>query len=107
MKTTLPATLAILFGIAGVCLFWPNADHLQSRPTQFATNCHSHYEWIDPNPHPQQSNNCGNCHAEIQREWSGSAHANSATNPNVVAAFAALARDRPDDTGVCAKCHAP
>jgi hypothetical protein len=65
------------------------------------------YQWLDPTPDPGRPANCGNCHAAIHREWSQSAHARSATNPRVHAVFAAVHRDRPDDTGVCAKCHAP
>jgi len=65
------------------------------------------YAWIDPTPNPKEPNNCGNCHAEIHREWSLSAHAKSSTNRRVLDAFTALAKARPDDTGVCAKCHAP
>jgi hypothetical protein len=36
------------------------------------------YEWVDPEPNPAEIHNCGNCHAEIYREWSHSGHSRSA-----------------------------
>jgi hypothetical protein len=65
------------------------------------------YKWLDPTPNPQQPLNCGNCHAEIYREWSHSGHARSATSPRFLGEFARLAADKPDAIGVCSKCHAP
>jgi hypothetical protein len=68
---------------------------------------HDDYEWISPEPDPKQVANCGNCHAEIYRQWAQSAHGRASTNPRVLEAFTHAARDRPGGAGVCAKCHAP
>src|SRR5271166_1161235 len=77
------------------------------------------YEWVAPTPNPAAPNNCGNCHAEIHREWSASAHAAGATNRRFLNLFAgtdwhgkpaagwSLLAQRPDGAGVCAACHAP
>jgi hypothetical protein len=65
------------------------------------------YQWLDPTPNFRQPLNCGNCHAAIHQEWSISGHARAATNPHFLAEYQKLATDRPDDIGVCAKCHAP
>ena len=65
------------------------------------------YAWLEPTPDARQPLNCGNCHGEIYREWSTSGHGRAATNPRFLAQFSQLAADRPDDIGVCAKCHAP
>ena len=77
------------------------------------------YLWIDPHPDPSQPNNCANCHADIYREWLGSAHARSATNPKFLHLFAGtdgkspahktwnVQVEHPDGAAVCAKCHAP
>jgi hypothetical protein len=77
------------------------------------------YEWVDPAPNPAEGRNCANCHAEIYREWSASAHAHSVTgrrfrnlyegsdwhgNANV---GWGLLTQFPDGAGVCASCHAP
>jgi hypothetical protein len=74
---------------------------------------------VDPTPDPRRPHNCGNCHADIHREWAGSGHARSATNrrfrnlydgtdwhgkPNVGWNMIA---DYPDGAGVCAACHSP
>jgi hypothetical protein len=65
------------------------------------------YQWQSSTPDAAQSMNCGNCHAEIHTEWAHSGHARSATNPRFLREFRKLAAERPDDIGVCAKCHAP
>src|SRR5439155_5316139 len=65
------------------------------------------YRWIDPEPDAVRPNNCGNCHSEIYREWADSGHARSATNPRFLRQYQRLIADRPDDIGVCARCHAP
>jgi hypothetical protein len=66
------------------------------------------YAWIDPTPDPAQTNNCGNCHADIYQEWKGSAHATSAINPKFLQLYAGKARiEHPDGSAVCAACHAP
>ncbi len=77
------------------------------------------YQWVDPAPDLAGRHNCANCHAEIYREWSASAHARSATGrhfrnlydgsdwhgkPNV---GWSLLRDKPDGSAVCNACHVP
>ncbi|MBI1831467.1 MAG: hypothetical protein HYR84_08460 [Planctomycetes bacterium] len=74
------------------------------------------YEWIDPHADPAKPDNCANCHAEIYREWQGSAHAKSATNPTFLSLFDGdngkhkawnAKAEHPDGSAVCATCHAP
>lgn len=77
------------------------------------------YEWVDPVPDRTNPNNCGNCHAEIYREWSASRHANSSTNRRFLNLFDgsdwqgrpgvswSLLADHPNAAGVCTACHAP
>jgi hypothetical protein len=77
------------------------------------------YEWVDPAPKAAEVHNCGNCHAEIYREWSRSGHSRSVTGrhfrnlyegtdwhgkPNV---GWGLLTQYPEGSGVCASCHAP
>ena len=81
----------------------PLAVHLVPLPAQDNDS----YSWIEPKPDPRRPLNCGNCHAEIYGEWAGSGHAVAATNPRFLQEFQKLAAARPDDIGVCAKCHAP
>jgi cytochrome c554/c'-like protein len=80
---------------------------------------HEDYAWIDPAPDTRRSNNCGNCHAQIYREWDKSAHARSAWNPRVLRIVDGrdssgrshptwnLRVEHPLGVGVCASCHAP
>jgi hypothetical protein len=78
------------------------------------------HEWIEPAPDPRQPNNCGNCHGEIHRDWSKSAHAGAAANRRFLSVLDGtdwqgrstddgwnLAREKPEGAGVCATCHAP
>lgn len=75
------------------------------------------YDWIDPTPDARKVYNCGNCHAEIEREWAAGAHARSAKNSRVLALFGGdgsplgkdwnLLEQHPLGAGVCAACHAP
>lgn len=77
------------------------------------------YAWIDPSPDPRQPKNCGNCHGQIHREWSRSAHAGAAKNPKFLHLFAGTDGSKPPaatwnvqvehplGSGVCAACHAP
>ncbi len=77
------------------------------------------YEWVDPAPNPAASHNCANCHAEIYREWSHSAHAYSVTGRRFRNLYEGtdwhgnahvgwgLLTQYPDGAGVCASCHAP
>lgn len=89
------------------------------RLTPLPATDHDDYEWVDPVPDRSNPHHCGNCHAEIYREWSGSGHANSATNRRFLNLFDgsdwhgrpgvswSLLADNPDGAGVCTACHAP
>jgi hypothetical protein len=82
------------------------------------TDCEE-YTWIDPVPDRDQPQTCGNCHAEIYREWSASGHAKGATNLRFLNLYDGsdwqghhqrgwnLLADNPDGAGVCTACHAP
>jgi hypothetical protein len=75
------------------------------------------YGWIDSTP--GGSRNCGTCHEEIHREWSGSAHAHSASGRHFRDLYEGtdasgkpgiswgLRTEFPDGAGVCTSCHAP
>jgi hypothetical protein len=77
------------------------------------------YEWVDPAPGPPAAHNCGNCHAEIYREWSASGHARGAAGWRFRGLYDGTDRDgkpgvgwgllrqRPEGAGVCTSCHAP
>jgi hypothetical protein len=77
------------------------------------------YEWVDPTPNLESEQNCGNCHAEIYREWSASGHARSARGRHFRDLYEGTAwdgrpgvswgllREHPDGAGVCSSCHAP
>jgi hypothetical protein len=77
------------------------------------------YHWVDPSPDPAEQHNCGNCHAEIYREWQASGHADAARNRRFMNLYGgtdwhgregvgwSLLADHPAGLGVCASCHAP
>jgi hypothetical protein len=77
------------------------------------------YEWVNPEPNPVEVHNCGNCHAEIYREWSHCGHGHSATGRHFRNLYEGtdwngkpgvgwgLLTQYPDGSGVCASCHAP
>lgn len=77
------------------------------------------YEWIDPAVDPQKPHNCANCHAEIYREWAGSAHARAAGNKRLLNLVGgtdwqgkpsptwSLKHEHPLGSAVCSRCHAP
>lgn len=77
------------------------------------------YQWVDPRPGAAESHNCGNCHAEIYREWSHSGHAHSLDGRRFRNLYEGtdwngkpgvgwgLLTQYPDGIGVCAACHAP
>jgi hypothetical protein len=87
--------------------------------TPLPTEDNEAYRWIDPTPNPAERHNCGNCHAEIYREWSAGAHAHSASNRRFLNLYEGtdwngrlnvgwnLLAEYPDGSGVCAACHAP
>jgi hypothetical protein len=77
------------------------------------------YHWVDPTPDPAAAHNCGNCHAEIYREWKTSGHATSLQNRHFLNLLEGtdwqgrddrgwnLAAEHPDGLAVCSSCHAP
>jgi hypothetical protein len=77
------------------------------------------YEWVDPIPDRAAPHNCGSCHAEIYREWAGSAHGRSATGRHFRNLYEGtdwhgkpgigwgLLAEHPLGAGVCSSCHAP
>lgn len=87
----------------------PLVVRLESLPAQEDDD----YSWIDPHADPARPHNCANCHADLVRDWSKSAHARSATNRKMLALFAgskkdwSLEKQHPLGMGVCAACHAP
>jgi hypothetical protein len=72
--------------------------HLQLVPLPALDN--DDYVWLQPA-------SCQTCHGEIHREWSLSGHARASSNPRMLSMYEALLADRPEDAGVCARCHAP
>jgi hypothetical protein len=101
------------FLIAGV---QPLAAPLTLRLTPAPTRDNPGYNWVDPTPDPSSARNCGNCHAEIYREWVASGHSHSASGGRFrelydgtdagVGAWGLL-RQHPEAAGVCTACHAP
>jgi hypothetical protein len=94
----------------------PLGDKLTLKLERLLAEDNVDYEWIDPHADMSKRNNCANCHGEIYREWKGSAHANSATNPKFLSLFAGddgkhkswnATNEHPDGAAVCATCHAP
>jgi Cytochrome c554 and c-prime len=96
-----------------------DATPLDIRLTPLPGHDHDTYEWIDPAPEPGAAHNCANCHADIYQEWSGSAHARSATGKHFLNLYKgtdwndkphvgwSLLDEHPLGAGVCAACHAP
>ncbi|HKI31377.1 MAG TPA: multiheme c-type cytochrome [Gemmataceae bacterium] len=76
------------------------------------------YRWVSSAPGAGR-HNCGNCHEEIYREWSASAHSRSATGKQFRNLYDgsdwdgkpdagwSLLRDNPNGSGVCNSCHVP
>jgi hypothetical protein len=89
------------------------------RMTPLPTEDNEGYEWIDPTPLAADEKRCGNCHAQIHREWAGGGHARSATGKHfrnlydgsdwhgTPGAGWGLLVEKPDGAGVCSSCHAP
>jgi hypothetical protein len=76
------------------------------------------YEWIDPTPRREDEQRCGNCHAQVWREWSTSGHSRTATGKHFRNLYDGsdwhgqragwgLLDEHPDGAGVCSSCHAP
>jgi hypothetical protein len=92
-------------------------DGLHIRLDPLPAADHPDYPWISPHPDPDRAANCANCHTDIYREWSGSAHAGAARNPRFLQLFADpdgksphgwdLSREHPLGMPVCTTCHAP
>jgi hypothetical protein len=88
---------------------------LRRLPTE---DCES-YGWVGPEPNRDKKQNCGNCHEEIYREWSGDGHSRSAVNRRFLNIYDGtdwrgrrgigwnLLAENPDGAGVCTACHAP
>lgn len=93
----------------------PLEIHLHAVPAQDNAD----YHWVDPTPDPSASHNCGNCHAEIYREWKASGHATSLQNRRFLNLLDGadwqgrenqgwnLSAEHPDGLSVCSSCHAP
>jgi hypothetical protein len=104
------------FLIAGAPL---GSSPLDLRLTPLPHTDNDDYEWVDPTPDPTGIHNCGNCHAEIYREWSTSAHARSASGRHFRNLYEGtdwkgktgvswgLLQEHPLGAGVCSSCHAP
>jgi hypothetical protein len=77
------------------------------------------YNWVDPAPDPSRRHACANCHEEIYREWTASAHSRSATGRHFRNLYEgsdwhgrrgvgwSLLAENADGAGVCSSCHAP
>jgi hypothetical protein len=119
LKTTQPAERITAWKeghvIGGTRPGSPLVIHLHLLPQED----HADYEWVDPVPRPGEVHNCGNCHAEIYREWSRSGHARSANGRHFGNLYEGtdwhgtagvswgLLTQYPDGRGVCTSCHAP
>lgn len=82
-------------------------DTLDLRLQRLPAEDNEDYQWIGPDVDPQRPQQCGNCHADILREWSSSGHARSATNPRFLNIYQKVVDEYPEGAGVCASCHAP
>jgi hypothetical protein len=103
------------FIVSGVANRQPIRIELRRLPAED----NAEYAWIDSTPSRVSKDNCGNCHAEMYREWSASGHANTATNRRFLSLYDgtdylgekhvgwSLRDEYPDGTGVCTACHAP
>lgn len=92
---------------------------LELRLTRLPAEDDPDYAWVDPAPDAGQIHNCGNCHAEIYREWARSGHARSVNGRHFRNLYEGtdwhgrpgvgwgLLTQYPEGSGVCASCHAP
>jgi len=96
--------------------------HLQLRriPTHNGPDIEGHtYAWVDPRPHREKSEQCGNCHSEIYAEWAQGAHATASSSIQFRGLYEgidahgtadvgwSLDRDYPLGKSVCWPCHVP
>jgi hypothetical protein len=96
-----------------------SASPIDLRLTALPRDDNVDYEWVDPTPDPAAPHHCGNCHAEMYREWSASAHARSARGRHFRSLYEGtdwqgqsgvswgLLEEHPLGAGVCSSCHAP
>jgi hypothetical protein len=89
------------------------------RLTPLPETDNENYEWLAARPDAKHPKNCGNCHGEIYREWTVSAHSRSVNNRHFLNLYDGsdwhgrpgkgwnLLAEHPDGTGVCTACHAP
>ena len=80
---------------------------------------HEGYAWVDPRPDAARDGACANCHPQIFKEWSQSAHARGPLHKHFQSFYAGtkqdgqpnhgwhLLKEHPEGAGVCAACHAP
>jgi hypothetical protein len=62
----------------------------------------------DQRPNPSRSDVCGDCHRDIYRMWSVSAHAQAMEDPIFLGAFRETdRREGPEVTRICLGCHSP
>jgi hypothetical protein len=97
----------------------PARSPLAIRLTRLPDQDDAAYPWVDPGPDAAEVQNCGNCHAEIYREWSHSGHAHSVDGRHFRNLYEGtdwhgrpgvgwgLLTQYPEGGGVCASCHAP
>jgi hypothetical protein len=95
----------------------------EALPLAFTLTClpdkdNEDYRWADSPPGPGR-HSCGNCHEEIYREWSASAHSRSATGKHFLNLYDgsdwhgkpnvgwSLLGQHPLGSGVCNACHVP
>jgi hypothetical protein len=86
--------------------------------TRLPETDHEDYRWASSAPGAGR-HSCGNCHQEIYREWSASAHSRSATGKHFLNLYDGtdwdghpnvgwtLLGDHPIGSGVCNACHVP
>jgi hypothetical protein len=103
----------------GITSASPRSSPLELTLQRLPVDDDEEYQWIDPVPDPTREKNCGNCHADIYREWAAGAHARSAQNPRLLNLLEgkdgrghpspqwSVAHEHPLGVAVCALCHAP
>ncbi len=111
------AATRLVASAAGHCIGWieAHAGSRQVRLDKLPAEDNADYEWIDAHADPAQPGNCARCHADIYREWAGSAHGRSARNPKFLSFHGGVGksetwnakREHPLGAGVCAACHVP
>ncbi len=97
----------------------PGEAHVRLALHPLPSEDHPDYAWVDPRPDAAREHACANCHAEIFKEWSASAHARGPLQKHFQSFYAgidyagqpdrgwSLLKEHPEGAGVCAACHAP